>query len=108
MFANYYIAENRLGLRNAFKSSWEITDGHKWAIFKLMFFLTFLNIAGLLALGVGLLITIPMSQIILVRVFRQLEGIPLPDAGNENVSEEEGEEDIEEVEVVAEEKEEKE
>lgn len=100
MFATYYIAENRLGLRHAFKSSWEITHGHKWGMFKLAVFLTFFNIGGLLALGVGLLITIPMTHLIFARLFRQLEGIPLPDAGNESTSEDDEEEVVEVAEVV--------
>lgn len=83
LFTRYYIAENRLGFMNAFQSSWEITKGNRWKIFLFGIVLFFFNLAGLLVLGLGLLVTIPMSQLMWARMFRQLEGIPLPEGGSE-------------------------
>jgi hypothetical protein len=83
LFTRYYIAENRLGFMNAFQSSWEITKGNRWKIFLFGIVLFFFNLAGLLALGLGLLVTIPMSQLMWARMFRQLEGIPLPEGGSD-------------------------
>jgi len=83
LFARYYIAENRLGFMNAFESSWEITKGNRWKIFWFGIVSAFFNLAGLIVLGIGLLITIPMTQLMYARMFRQLEGIPLPDGGSE-------------------------
>lgn len=79
MFVSYYIAENRLGFSAAFHSSWEITKGHRWKLFGLLILLVFLNLAGALLLGIGLLVTIPLSQLIITRLFRHLEGIPIPE-----------------------------
>jgi uncharacterized membrane protein len=83
LFVRYYIAENRLGFMNAFQSSWEITKGNRWKIFWFGIVLFFFNLVGLLALGFGLLVTIPMSQLMWARMFRQLEGIPLPEGGSD-------------------------
>lgn len=111
-YASYYIAENRLGLRNALSSSWEITKGHKWAMFKLFFFLLILNLLGFMLFGLGLILTIPFTHLIYARLYRQLEGIPLPDAGEQGVSDDEEEkvvyhEEITITETTTEEKEEK-
>lgn len=83
MFSKYYIAENRLGFADAFKSSWEITKGNRWKMLWLGIVLGFFNIFGALVLGVGLLITIPVSQLIYTRLFRQLDGIPVPEGGSD-------------------------
>jgi hypothetical protein len=93
-FVKYYIAENRLGFEEAFRSSWSITKGNRWKMLWLGIVLGFLNLLGFLVVGVGLLVTIPVSQLAYTRLFRQLEGIPLPDAGGE--PEEEVFEEIEE------------
>lgn len=86
-FARYYIAENRLGFADAFKSSWEITKGNRWKMLWFAIVSAFFNLLGLLALGVGLLITVPMTSLMYARMFRNLEGIPLPEGGviNENI-----------------------
>jgi hypothetical protein len=88
LFAQYYIAENRLGFTNAFKSSWEITKGNRWKIFGFGIVAGLFNVLGLIALGVGLLITIPMTQLMYARMFRKLEGIPLPEENEETIVEE--------------------
>lgn len=82
-FARYYIAENRLGFKAAFTASWEITKGNKWKIFGFAVVAVLFNLLGLIALGIGLLITIPMTQLMYARMFRNLEGIPVPDGGEE-------------------------
>lgn len=81
VFAKYYIAENRLGFKNAFNSSWEITKGNRWKIFGFAVVAVFFNLLGLIALGIGLLITFPMTQLMYARMFRNLEGIPVPSGG---------------------------
>jgi len=84
VFAHYYIAENRLGFREAFTSSWEITKGSRWKMFGFALVAILFNILGLLALGIGLLVTLPLTQLMYVRMFRNLEGIPVPDGGNDS------------------------
>lgn len=84
VFAHFYIAENRLGFKNAFKSSWEITKGNRWKMFWFAIVTVFFNLAGLFAFGIGLLVTIPMTQLMYARMFRNLEGIPVPDGGEES------------------------
>jgi uncharacterized membrane protein len=82
-FAQYYIAENRTGFGQAFRSSWEITKGNRLKIFGFGIVSGLFNILGFLALGIGLLITIPMTALMYARMFRNLEGIPLATGAQE-------------------------
>lgn len=82
-FAQYYIAENRTGFAEAFRSSWEITKGNRLKIFGFGIVSGLFNLLGLLALGIGLLITIPMTSLMYARMFRNLEGIPLSSSTHE-------------------------
>lgn len=56
------------------KESWNMTKGHFWKLF--LFFLAIIgvNIVGLICLVVGLLVTIPLSTVAFVRVYRALSG----------------------------------
>lgn len=73
MFIKYVAAENKLGFFDAIKYSWNITKGYKWKLLGLCLLIILFNILGVLALGIGLLITMPMTHIIFARAFRNLE-----------------------------------
>ena len=73
-FVQYLIADKRMGVKEAFSKSGAITDGYKWKLLYLGFFIGLLNIAGLLCLGVGLLVTLPWTCVIYPLVYRQLTG----------------------------------
>jgi len=72
-FTQYLIVERKLWPFEALKESARITKGHRWqlALFSLALF--GLNILGALALLIGLLVTIPVSMLAVVHVYRILE-----------------------------------
>ncbi|MBI5456712.1 DUF975 family protein [Candidatus Kaiserbacteria bacterium] len=73
MFTSYLIVDKGLGPVAAMKESWRITKGHKWQLALLGLAFAGLNILGLLALVVGLLVTIPVTLLAAVHVYRTLE-----------------------------------
>lgn len=74
MLAQYLVVDKGMRPIAAIKESWRLTKGNKWRLFLLMLALLGLNILGLLALVVGLLVTLPVSVIALVHAYRTLEG----------------------------------
>lgn len=81
MFSSYLIVDKGRGPIEAIKESWRVTKGHKWELFLLVLAIIGLNILGLIALVVGLLVTIPVSMIAIVHAYRILEGREIRDAG---------------------------
>jgi len=60
-----------------------ITRGHKWQLFGFVLLLLLINLLGLLALVVGILVSIPVSTLAFVHAYRVLggkAGTPPPDA----------------------------
>jgi uncharacterized membrane protein len=57
----------------ALKESRRLTEGHRMNIFLFMLILIVLNIIGALALWVGLLVTVPISMLAFVYVYKQVE-----------------------------------
>jgi hypothetical protein len=79
MFASMVIIDRGLGPIEAMKESRRITSGHKWKLFWFTLVLTLINLAGLLALVVGLLVTVPVSVLAFTRAYRELSaraGVP--------------------------------
>jgi uncharacterized membrane protein len=72
MFAPYLVIDKDMGTIEALKKSWEMSRGNRWSIFGLILALLVLNIIGMIALGVGLLVTIPVSSLAMVYVYRTL------------------------------------
>jgi uncharacterized membrane protein len=75
MFVPYLVVDRGLGYSEAMKESRRITDGHKWQLLGLIGLLVLVNIAGLIALVVGLLVSIPVSALALAHAYRTLEHI---------------------------------
>lgn len=73
-FVGYIVIEEKLGPINAIKRSMALTKGNRWKLFQLSLVLLLLNILGLLALLVGLFVTIPVSFIAMVHAYRALKG----------------------------------
>ena len=71
-FYNVLIVDKELGPIKALKASWNLTKGHWWSIFGLTLLLALFNIAGALALIVGLLVTIPVSWMAMICAYRFL------------------------------------
>jgi uncharacterized membrane protein len=72
MFSSYLIIDKGRGPLEAMKESWAMTKGHKWQLLLLVLALIGINILGLLALVVGLLVTVPVSMLAVVHVYRKL------------------------------------
>lgn len=58
----------------ALRRSAEITRGNRWQLFGFLIVLLLLNIVGLLALVIGVLITSAVSILALAHVYRRLDG----------------------------------
>jgi len=74
MFVGYLVIEEKLGPVDAIKRSIALTKGSRWKLFQLSLALLLLNILGLLALLVGLFVTIPVSFMATVHAYRTLKG----------------------------------
>jgi uncharacterized membrane protein len=68
----YLIAEKHYGAKESLKQSARLVDGARWQILKFFFAIVGLNILGLLALVVGLFVTVPMSMIAGALIYRAL------------------------------------
>ena len=76
MFAPLIVIERELGPIDAMKESNRITRGHKWPLLGLVALLILINVLGVLALVVGLLVSIPVSTFAFVHAYRSLSGRP--------------------------------
>lgn len=75
-FASYLIIDRNMGPIEAMKESMHITNGHRWNLFLFGLTIFLFNILGALFFGVGLLITIPISALATVHVYRWLLNPP--------------------------------
>ena len=72
LFTTFIVIERELGPIEAMKESNRITRGHKWPLLGFVLVLTLINLLGLLALVVGLLVSIPVSTLAFVHAYREL------------------------------------
>ena len=79
MFTTFIVIDRGLGPIEAMKESRRITDGHKWTLLGFSLMLVLINLLGMLALVVGLLVTIPVSSLALVQAYRLLGGRTPPE-----------------------------
>ncbi|MDB5260228.1 MAG: hypothetical protein JWN37_459 [Candidatus Nomurabacteria bacterium] len=61
-----------IGPIDAIKKSMEITRGRFWKIFGFLILIVLFNIVGIIALGIGLLITVPVSLLAMTYLYRKL------------------------------------
>lgn len=71
-FYSELIVDKKMSALEALKKSGEITDGVKWQLFGFGLALIGVNILGVLALGIGLFVTIPLSSVAYFMVYRKL------------------------------------
>jgi hypothetical protein len=72
-FYSYFIIDKNMSPIEALKASAAITDGYKAQLFMLGILVGLINFLGLLCLGVGLFLTIPLSLMAFVFAFRRLQ-----------------------------------
>jgi len=68
----YFVFRNQDGIE-ALKASLKLTTQHWWFMFGLVFLLIFLNLVGAICFVIGLLVTVPMSVMILFYAMEALE-----------------------------------
>ncbi len=71
-FASYLIVDKGAVIGEAFKKSGEMTQGIKWQLLLFALAIGGINILGALVLGLGLLVTVPMTMMAYVFVYRKL------------------------------------
>lgn len=71
-FWQYALVDKNVGILESFHASSRMTAGYKRSLFVLYVYLGALNALGILALGVGLLVTAPITILVLARVYRKL------------------------------------
>ena len=72
LFAPYLVIDRGLGPIDAIKTSFEKTKEHFWALLLLLVAIILLNIAGALLLGVGLIVTMPVSFLAVIHAYRMV------------------------------------
>jgi len=71
-FYKYALIDEKLGIMDSIRKSGDITKGEKWHIFLFGLVLGLLNLLGALVLLVGLFVTIPITIMATVYVYRKL------------------------------------
>ena len=79
-FVGFVLVDERTGPIDAIQRSWDITRGHTMNLLLLFIVLLGVNILGLCCLGVGLLISVPISGIAMAYVYRDLKPRTAPAA----------------------------
>ena len=72
-FFGWVIVDKEVGALEATRVSWEITRGSAWQLFLMWWLLFFVNVLGFLVIGIGLLVTVPLSLVAMGHVYRTLE-----------------------------------
>lgn len=71
----YVLLENEhMKMIDIVKRTYRLTSGSFWKLFFFLITLSILNLLGFILLGVGLLITVPISVFALAHLYRKLEG----------------------------------
>lgn len=73
-FSPFIVIDRDMGPIDAMKASVEITKGNRWQLLGLVVVALLLNIVGILAFVVGLLVTIPITTLAIVHAYRLLGG----------------------------------
>lgn len=76
-FFGYNIVDKEHGIVESIEQSAAITNAQKGDLFVFGVALFLFNLAGAIALGIGLLITVPVSMLALAYVYRKLSGEPV-------------------------------
>lgn len=72
VFTPYLVVERGLAPIAAMKESWRMTEGKKLSLLWFMLLLIAINVVGALLLGIGLLVSVPVSILATVHAYRTL------------------------------------
>jgi hypothetical protein len=79
------LEEPHLGLRATLRKSTEMTRGVKWELLGLVLVILILNVLGVLALVVGLLVTVPVSMLAFAHTYVTLASPAAQDSASSHV-----------------------
>lgn len=68
-YAGYFMLDKGLGIRASIKASWKATKGARWKLFLFLIVIGLINLLGLLVVGVGIFVTIPLSTLMISHVY---------------------------------------
>ncbi len=71
-FAQFLTIDKNISGIAALKASWRITEGHKLNLLGFFLVANLLNMVGMMACGLGLFITIPMTMVAVVTIYDSL------------------------------------
>lgn len=71
-FVGFVVVDEAVGPLEAIQRSWDMTRGYTMDLFLLFLLLVGLNLLGILCLGVGLFVTVPISGLALAFIYRHL------------------------------------
>jgi len=74
MFVMYVVVDRKVGAGEALGESTVMTKGNKWKLLGFCLAMMGVNLLGLLCLVVGLLVSIPVSQMAVAYMYRELGG----------------------------------
>jgi uncharacterized membrane protein len=74
-FSPIVVIDTKLGPVASMKESWAITKGQFWKILGFWVVIGLFNLAGLIVFGIGLLVTVPVSTLASIYVYRELSRI---------------------------------
>ncbi len=98
-FYDIFIVDKKMGVIDSLSASWKVMKGNVLKIFLLLVIVTIINIAGALALVVGLLFTIPIAPLATVYAYKKIiEGEEKDDNQEEKGDEKKEEKKTEEIE----------
>jgi len=68
-FAGYFMIDENVSIKKSMKLSWEATKGVRLKLFWLIIVLGLVNILGMLLFGIGLLVTMPLTSLVLAHIY---------------------------------------
>lgn len=74
----YHMVDTKAGVMASINGSRALTKGHLWQLFGFILLSAIINIIGALLLGVGLLVTMPVTLLAYAFVYRKLSGQLVP------------------------------
>lgn len=72
-FAQYRLIDVGSDFWNSIKDSFELGKGNRALLFKFLILAFLLNMAGAMLVGIGLLITIPITSLTLANIYDKLK-----------------------------------
>jgi uncharacterized membrane protein len=71
-FVPYLVVDRGARVVESLKESWRITKGYKWQLFLFGLALVGINLLGLIALGIGILVSVPLSWLAAAHAYRTI------------------------------------